>query len=136
MKVCSKCKQEKELSEFYKHKINKKYGVGGYCKECQKLDKKKDYQNNRERYIKNAFNTTRWLIDLKKGLKCSKCGFSHPAALDFHHTNPNEKDFQISGRINIKHKEKILNEIKKCIILCANCHRIEHAVHVNEYINQ
>lgn len=59
---------------------------------------------------------------------CCKCGYNnHPAALDFSHKNPSEKDFNISmGRFySIK---KLMEEIQKCDILCANCHREKTAV--------
>ena len=73
----------------------------------------------------------KWYYDYKKTLKCEKCGFDkHPAALDFHHLDPSKKDFKVSKhKITCSEEKKkiILNEISKCIVLCANCHRIEHA---------
>jgi len=60
-------------------------------------------------------------IKIKKG--CTVCGYKeHWASLDFHHRNPKTKLFTISQGKNIA-KKKILQEIKKCDILCANCHR-------------
>jgi hypothetical protein len=60
-------------------------------------------------------------------LKCIKCGNDHPAVLDFHHRNPEEKEFAISKMIrNRSSKEMLLKEIEKCDILCSNCHRIHH----------
>ena len=59
-------------------------------------------------------------------MKCQKCGFSHPAALDFHHKNENEKEYDVSQLVRNGNKDKILKEIEKCIILCSNCHRIHH----------
>ena len=135
MKVCSKCNEDKLSSEFYKNNKNGKDGLSSYCKECQKANKKEHYKNNKEKYAKNVFNNSKWFLELKIGLKCNRCGFDHPAALDFHHNNPTEKEFGVSGRISKKNKEKILEEIKKCEVLCSNCHRIEHAKHYNEYIN-
>ena len=62
-----------------------------------------------------------------KGGKCTKCGFNdHAAALQFHHTNPEEKDANW-GKIKGKSWDKIVEEIDKCVLLCANCHAIEHA---------
>lgn len=57
---------------------------------------------------------------------CVNCGYNkHPSALDFHHTNENKDDSisSLSGRG--ESIEKIENEIEKCVVLCANCHRIE-----------
>lgn len=59
---------------------------------------------------------------------CIRCGFSDPRALDFHHRNPEEKDSNISGMVVRKRSMGvILEEIQKCDVLCANCHRIHHA---------
>ena len=131
MKKCSKCNEEKELNQFYVNNQNKKSGLSAYCKKCQKTDKKIHYKNNKEQYTKNVFNNSLWLLEIKMELKCERCGFDHPAALDFHHKDPTQKEFGIGGRSTKKNREKTLEEIKKCEVLCSNCHRIEHAKHYN-----
>ena len=61
-----------------------------------------------------------------KGGKCEGCGYSkNIAALDFHHRDPSEKDFQIS-RGNYLGWKRLVPELDKCSLLCANCHREEH----------
>jgi len=68
-----------------------------------------------------------WFRNLKKTLKCQKCGFAHPAALDFHHRDGGEKDAEVTRLVASKvNKTRILEEIAKCDVLCANCHRIIH----------
>lgn len=65
------------------------------------------------------------------GGKCIKCGWrGNQAALQFHHKNPSRKDF-IVGNVANKNWEKIKIELKKCILLCANCHSIEHSTKNN-----
>lgn len=60
------------------------------------------------------------------GGKCMRCGYSRcTAALDFHHKDPNLKDFGISDD-NMKLKDAI-EEAKKCVLICSNCHRELHA---------
>lgn len=68
-----------------------------------------------------------WALDYKGG-KCQKCGYDKCIqALDLHHLNPNEKDFNISDK-NIKLDWEIIKkELDKCILVCANCHREIHA---------
>ena len=62
-----------------------------------------------------------------KGGQCKHCGYSKcKEALEFHHMNPNEKDFGLSAHGNTHSWEKIKQELDKCILLCANCHREEH----------
>jgi hypothetical protein len=60
-----------------------------------------------------------------KGGKCLHCGYSKCVkALQFHHLDPKEKDFNI--RNYSKSFEKQKEEVDKCILLCANCHAEEH----------
>lgn len=66
------------------------------------------------------------LIRQQRGGKCEKCGYNrYLGALDFHHLNPSQKDFTVGNR-DFKLKECI-EETKKCIMLCSNCHRELHA---------
>lgn len=61
------------------------------------------------------------------GGKCLKCGGTfHPDVYDFHHKNGDEKDICVA-RLLMKKFEVIKIELNKCVLLCANCHRIEHA---------
>ena len=65
------------------------------------------------------------LVDYKGG-KCEICGYNKCIeALDFHHLNPNEKDFGLSKKYISFEKAK--KEVDKCILVCANCHREIHA---------
>ena len=76
-----------------------------------------------------------WRQNVKKrmvqalGGKCIICGYDHcMEAMDFHHIDPSEKDFGLgSTRANIKSWDSIVSEIKKCVLLCARCHREVHA---------
>src|ERR1700676_1845717 len=66
---------------------------------------------------------TRELIDSFKKKPCKDCGHRFPTCcMDFHHVRGRKK-FAIGSRIHFG-KEKTIAEIKKCILLCANCHRI------------
>lgn len=60
------------------------------------------------------------------GGKCANCGGVFDSCqYDFHHINPEEKDFTISEGILLG-KARFFEEVKKCILLCANCHRLKH----------
>lgn len=62
-----------------------------------------------------------------KGGSCQKCGYNKcVAALDFHHLDPNEKDFGIARNGYTRGWEAIKIEIDKCILVCSNCHRETH----------
>lgn len=59
------------------------------------------------------------------GRKCSKCGYDRCLrALHFHHTDPRMKKFHLSGSAS-KAWKVIEAELKKCVLLCANCHAEE-----------
>ena len=56
--------------------------------------------------------------------KCCSCGLEdNPVLYDFHHLNPEEKEFGISNASTTRSKQAYANEAKKCIMLCSNCHR-------------
>lgn len=61
--------------------------------------------------------------------KCCICGFDKfQEALEFHHVNPAEKEFSIGASNAItKSLSNQLEEAKKCVLLCSNCHRGVHA---------
>jgi 5-methylcytosine-specific restriction endonuclease McrA len=65
-----------------------------------------------------------------KGGKCQICGYNKCfTALEFHHLNPNSKDFTISGKS--LSFEKLKYEVDKCILVCSNCHSEIHAGLIN-----
>ena len=76
-------------------------------------------RNNARRVLRAKF-----INEQKQGKCCAKCGESHIACLDFHH--PGEKDGMLSGAARSWSVKHILAEIKKCVILCSNCHRKLH----------
>lgn len=61
------------------------------------------------------------------GGKCTLCGYDkNIQALEMHHINPEEKEFTFSNSNEYKNWEQLEEEMKKCILLCANCHREVH----------
>jgi hypothetical protein len=67
-----------------------------------------------------------------KGDQCEICGYNKCInALEFHHINPEEKEFGLSTRGLTRSWDKIKKEIDKCVLLCANCHREVHAGLIN-----
>lgn len=85
------------------------------CRKCGVEAVKRKRQRNKLRAIEY------------KGGKCCSCGYSKCAeALEFHHIDPTQKDFQISSKNHAKSWETVKLELDKCMILCANCHRELH----------
>lgn len=74
-------------------------------------------QVNRER---NRLRSNK--VKLERG--CELCGYNaNPVALDFDHRDPSLKRLKIAG--STASPERLLEEMEKCRVLCANCHRIE-----------
>lgn len=131
LKKCSKCNSDKPIDEFsWKDKKNNRRS--SECKDCHRKYRDAYYKNNKKKEIKRVHRRRQelleWFSNLKKTWKCSRCSEDHPAALQLHHRDPSEKE----GGINLLIRrrgwsiEKILEEIKKCEVLCANCHFKEH----------
>jgi hypothetical protein len=86
------------------------------CKNCYRQTKK------------NLQNKYRILIDdYKENKGCCECGIKDYRVLEFHHKNGKEKEFSI-GEVSTKGYglKKIEKELEKCLVICANCHRILH----------
>ena len=64
--------------------------------------------------------------------KCCICGFNtFQEALEFHHVNPSTKEFGLSASNSMtKSLDKQIVEAKKCVLVCANCHRGIHAGYI------
>jgi hypothetical protein len=111
---CSIC--EGVLSEENSYKRKNRKDKFAYCKSCTTK-----YTIERSRQLKLE------CIEYKGG-KCQMCGYNkYPGALEFHHRDPSQKDFAICKRLrSAKLNEKLKQELDKCDLLCANCHREVH----------
>lgn len=69
-----------------------------------------------------------WFIEYKKTLKCSNCSEKRHYCLDFHHRDPKTKSFNFKKVIGkqLYGRDRLLEEVAKCDVLCANCHRAHH----------
>lgn len=111
-KICTNCKAEKSLSDFYMKTNGYPYT---YCKKCMNSKRVQYFKDMKTKSVKYM------------GGKCSICGYNKcQDALEFHHKNPDKKDFSISSHRGTNF-DKIKKELDKCIMLCSNCHREVHA---------
>ena len=127
-KRCAKCKDVKNIEAFGKNK-RKKDGLQTYCRKCQKILKDRHYQDNKAYYFEKAKKADRkrekYFRELKDGKFCVDCGTKYPYyVLQYDHLDG--KEFNISDAVYRRGlgKQKILNEIARCDIVCANCHAI------------
>ena len=113
---------------------------------AQNLEKRREYL--RQWYLNNKDKTKernyRWrgkvrfnFQEFKSTLYCAHCGENEPECLDFHHLDPSQKDRSVSKGMSSWSYDRVMAEIQKCIVLCANCHRKEHKrLRINELFNK
>jgi len=96
------------------------------CTTCGKEHKDKERNICAKCRVRTARRNIKEKALAFMGGKCQNCGYSRcKRALSFHHLDPTKKDFQISKASNPSW-EKVQEELKKCVLLCANCHAEEH----------
>ena len=129
-KTCCRCGEVKAIALFPKDACTKD-GFYPACKVCRKEIKRQSYLKNKDSIMLKQRTKRRlvqeWVRQFKQ--KCELCPETHPGCLDFHHEG--DKEFGIANLINRDSlnrasKKKIIEEIKKCRVLCSNCHRKLH----------
>ena len=137
-KICTKCKCEKDLHLFSARKKSED-GKASWCRNCFKLYWEKRYYENHEQY-RNSHNTSREKLRERNARKvfeylkthpCINCGESDPIVLEFDHRNRSDKIESVSVMMRNSSWKRILSEIEKCDVLCANCHRRKSAAEFN-----
>ena len=128
VRVCSRCGQTRRTDEF-KFRNRAKGLRYAYCRPCSRAENRRHYERNKSTYKDGAAARQRENKELVRALKastpCNDCGNRFPYyVMEFDHRNPDEKSFQISTAFVAKGRLRILAEIEKCDVVCANCHRI------------
>lgn len=111
MKNCYSCKKDKPLTEYYSK------GKGRFQSRCKKCA--------------NQYYNERWIGRKKKAIEylggsCKKCGYNKfYGALEFHHLDETKKDMEWKDLRKVSWAT-VVEELDKCQLLCANCHRETH----------
>lgn len=122
-KQCNSCKKILNLTEFYSNGISST-GLVKYKPACIKCENKQRTDNFSSKILS-------YLKSQDKEYKCEECSYTGIwGSLDFHHIDPNNKEFNI-GSSNKTISDTLFNttivpELKKCKLLCPNCHRQKH----------
>lgn len=133
MKQCKNCKGPPQNAEIghpdcaFAKSARKKDGLQPWCKKCVKdsdhrrymADKKKHRSWNMSRRDKYYDLVTEYLQEHP----CVSCGEADPIVLEFDHRDPGIKDSEVTRLLSYASWERILDEIKKCDVVCSNCHR-------------
>lgn len=124
LRRCAICKLWKAQSEFH----NSRTGQFSYCRECRRAYDRWYYQTRgrdarlaRER--KRVKASRAWMASLKNGLPCADCGQTFPSfVMHWDHLPGFEKVGSISEMVENRPRTLVLDELKKCELVCANCH--------------
>lgn len=128
MKICSRCKKEKQREDFnFKNKLKKTRQY--HCKDCSRLYTQKHYKKNKEYYLQKAKKRNQIIKHKIKKYTwsylsehpCVDCGEDDPVVLEFDHIK--NKNAVISEMYRNYTLENVKLEISKCQVRCANCHR-------------
>jgi len=139
-KICTECNKPKNIEEF-SWKIKKQNTKHSKCKECKKKIDNKYYSSSkkrrsgiRKRSVESYEYLKKYVQRLKRFGKCKKCEDKRWYVLDFHHLRDKKDD--ISYLLRKGSIKKLKNEIKKCELLCSNCHRELHFLEREDQANQ
>lgn len=128
MKECSRCKTKKDFSGFPR-RAKAKDGLSSWCTSCFSEHARNKYaessheRNRKKKNQKNVVNKSRDLIyNYLLEHPCIVCGESDPIVLEFDHRDPSEKESNVSELLKFS-ANKVKQEIEKCDVMCANCHR-------------
>lgn len=132
MKTCTICKTPKELEEFNKNK-KKKDGYNTICRVCSNNKSREYYKQNPDNHKKNVSARNKsnrsllqlFVLDYFKSHSCVDCGNSDIRVLEFDHLPEFEKTADVSRLMACSYSlDRIKEEINKCEVVCANCHKI------------
>ena len=134
MKKCTVCKNIKDVLCFYKD-ITAKDGLQSGCKTCRQKSSNKYYLRNKKKVLENSKRyrgVTRNIIKkIKESNPCMDCKIFYPYyVMDFDHLK--NKSFRISWGVMYRSRALVLKEVKKCELVCSNCHRKRTFVRIIE----
>ena len=95
-----------------------------------KLQRRTSERVERERKTKQVRRhaIAEWFVELKGTFVCTRCGEDHPGCIQFHHLDPAHKETSVADAVRRGwSRDRILGELAKCEVLCANCHAKHHA---------
>lgn len=142
MKKCTVCLEVKQFSEFYKRAAVKN-GVKSECKQCTIISVKKSrppraeyLRRAREGAARRRTKLNQFLWDYFLAHPCVDCGETDPPVLEFDHRDATTKEQGISQMVSkLRPLKHIQEEIAKCDVRCANCHRRRTAIQLGWYKN-
>lgn len=140
MKTCTCCNKIKRESEF-NFKIKSRGTLQLHCRSCSRIYVRNHYKNNTEYYLNKARRRNKkfrailrkYLWNYLKNHPCTDCGEKDPTVLEFDHIR--DKDIAVSMLVKYASMSRMVTEVEKCEVRCANCHRRKTAIQFGYYKN-
>ena len=125
-KYCKRCDSTKPVSEFTPS-AGRYDGLQTYCRECMRIYRREHYRSNPQPYKDRAKELKRKIAEhLKehKSVPCMDCNVQYPSyVMDLDHREEHDKVVDVSKMVSLGNWSKYLAELKKCDVVCSNCHR-------------
>ena len=140
MKACSKCKTDypEPLEDHFSKRGGRESGLQSWCKKCLAIKRKTSYNNNKIYYKEKARKhndiydkrNAQFMMNYLKAHPCIDCGETDPVVLEFDHRG--EKSYNVS-EMHTYSLKRLEEEVAKCDVRCANCHRRKTAKEFDWY---
>ncbi|HKH41996.1 MAG TPA: hypothetical protein VKA41_09085 [Solirubrobacterales bacterium] len=128
LRKCGRCGELKPI-ELFAWRRKRKRQRDNMCAPCRSAYGREHYLANRQKYIdaearrkqERAERRTRYLIEFFRDHPCADCGETDPVVLEFDHLR--DKRLEVTNQFASRNWQEILDEIAKCDVVCANCHK-------------
>jgi hypothetical protein len=114
----------KPLTDYH----NSRTGQYAYCRDCRNEYDRRYYREHSrsarlERRRIQLTAARRWMAEIKSGVPCADCGAIFPVyVMQWDHLPEFQKIDEVSAMVSSRTREAVLEELKKCALVCANCH--------------
>lgn len=133
-KFCTKCRTTKPRDQF---RVDRRQpdGLHQHCTQCRKITESRWRDSNRQHLREKSKDQTHhnkivcrsYVFEYLKSNHCIDCDEDNILLLDFDHLEPSDKKYSIGKMLNSRggvSLVKLKAEIDKCVVRCANCHRL------------
>ena len=124
MLLCARCLVWKPRTEFH----DSRTGQYSYCRDCRNAYDREYYATRgkkarRTRQRKFRDEARRWMASLKRDVPCADCGRTYPVyVMHWDHLPGFDKIDDVSAMVDSRSRAVVLEELKKCELVCGNCH--------------
>lgn len=122
---------EEGRRESQKEYMRERYRLNRESILAKRRAKRAEISSNTSRRVPKELSSA-FISGFKARCICEMCGYDGPSPLNFHHTDPKSKSANVGS---ISSVASFLNEVSKCVVLCANCHGYVHKIRRSRGLN-